>query len=151
MAGRPSKPRQQKERQGTLNERKGVQKITLQPLTELPKAPDKFNEDEKWFYNMACEALFNSNMLTAPNLVTIESMAGWWYIMRMAQDDIRNNGLYQIAKTGWIGIAPSISAFKEAWAKLKDFTDRYGWSPLSKDKIIMPKKQSDELSEILNG
>ena len=139
MAGRPSKPRQQKERQGTLNERKGIINLNLQPVNELPECPKEFNKRERWFFDTVCEALFNANLLRTPDLMTIESMAGWWSILKEAQDKIRNDGgAYQVAKTGWEGMSAAITIYEKAWNKLKDFTDRYGFNLLSKDKIQVP-------------
>ena len=136
---RPVKGKKQKEIQGTLRQRKGVISLNLQPLKEMPTAPGEFDADERWFFNMACEALFNSNLLRAPDLMTIESMAGWWAIMKKAQKDIRDNGYVQVAeRTGWQNVSPAVQIFEKAWNKLKDFSDRYGFNLLSKDKINVP-------------
>ena len=117
---------------------KEVIALDLSPLTEIPHPPDEFDKDEQWFYNTVCEALFNSGLLRSADLMTIESMAGWWSIMKKSQEDIRKNGMLQIAETGWQAASPSVGIFEKAWNKLKDFTDRYGFNLISKDKISAP-------------
>ena len=77
--------------------------------------------------------------------MTIEAMVGWWSIMKEAQKDIRENGMTQIAeKTGWQAVSPAVAIFEKAWNKLKDFTDRYGFNLISKDKVTVPKKSSKD-------
>ena len=148
---RPTKSKAVKVVQGTFRKTREIIALDLQPLNELPSAPNEFNKDEKWFYNTACEALFNSGLLRSADLMTIESMAGWWSIMKESQKDIRDNGMVQVAATGWRMPSPSIAIFEKAWNKLKDFSDRYGFNLISKDKISAPQKKSNELDSILNG
>ena len=142
---RPTKPKVIKQAQGTLKKSRDVISLNLQPLTELPKPPEEFNYNEAWFFTTVCEALFNSNMLRSADLMTIESMAGWWSIMKESQKDIRDNGMVQVAeRTGWRNPSPSIQIFEKAWNKLKDFSDRYGFNLLSKDKISAPVKKGND-------
>ena len=135
---RPIKSKAIKSAQGTLKEKKGVINLNLQPLESMPSAPDEFNTDEKWFFNTVCEALFNANLLRGPDLMTIQGMAGWWAIMKESQKVIRKDGFVQTASTGYQNVSPAVVTFEKAWNKLKDFTDRYGFNLLSKDKITAP-------------
>ena len=127
-----------KQAQGTLRKSREPIALDLSPLTEVPSAPEDFNKDEKWFYETVCEALFNSGLLRSADLMTIESMAGWWAIMKESQKDIRDNGMIQVASTGYKMPSPAVAIFEKAWNKLKDFTDRYGFNLISKDKISAP-------------
>ena len=132
---RPVKSTNIKKAQGTFRPGKEIISLDLQPLDVLPIAPKEFNENEKWFYDTTCEALFNSGMLRSADLMTIESMAGWWSIMKESQTAIREHGTVQVAETGWQAVSPSVSIYEKTWNKLKDFSDRYGFNLISKDKI----------------
>lgn len=136
---RPKKSITIKQAQGTYHKSREVISLNLSPLEEMPKAPESFSTDERWFYNTVCEALFNSGLLRSADLMTIEIMAGWWAIMKASQTDIRENGMVQISeKTGWRNPSPSIAIFEKAWRILNNFTDRYGFNLISKDKISAP-------------
>ena len=139
---RPVKSKEIKKAQGTF--RKEIISLDLQPLTEIPKPPSEFNENEAWFFNTVCEALFNSGLLRAADLMTIEGMAGWWSIMKESQKVIRKSGFVQVASTGYENVSPSVVTFEKAWNKLKDFTDRNGFNLLSKDKISAPVKKGND-------
>lgn len=152
--GRPPKSKTLKQVQGTFSKSRQALGLNLSPLEKMPEIPKEFNENEKWFYQTACEALFNSGMLRSADLMTIESMAGWWSILKESQKDIRDNGMIQEAATGWKGITPSVAAFEKAWNKLKDFSDRYGFNLLSRDKISSPPPKDDKsevLKQMMNG
>lgn len=151
---RPTKPKAVKEAQGTLRKSRDVISLNLSPLKTMPKPPEEFNQDEKWFFNTVCEALFNSGLLRSADLMTIQSMAGWWYIMKESQSDIRNNGMIQTAQSGYKQFSPSVAVFEKAWNKLKDFSDRYGFNLISKDKISQPPprdEKADKLKQFMNG
>lgn len=148
MSGRPKKKQDQKIIQGTLRKSREVIALDLQPLTELPVAPDEFDEHEVWFYNTVCEALFNSGLLRSADLMTIESMAGWWSIMKKSQKDIRDNGMIQTAESGWKQVTPAVNIFEKAWNKLKDFSDRYGFNLVSKDKITAAPKRDEKADRL---
>ena len=145
---RPTKTKAEKIRKGTYQKYKEIIALDLQPLTELPLAPDEFNAKEKWFYDTVCEALFNSGLLRSADLMTIESMAGWWSIMKESQKDIRENGMVQVAESGWRNPSPSIAIFEKAWNKLKDFSDRYGFNLISKDKISAPAPKDPKQAKL---
>jgi P27 family predicted phage terminase small subunit len=150
---RPTKPKQVKKAQGTYTKSRDIVSLNLQPLKEMPAIPNEFNEDERWFFQTVCEALFNSGLLRSADLMTIESMAGWWFIMKESQRDIRKNGIVQVASTGYKNVSPLVVSFEKAWNKLKDFSDRYGFNLLSKDKISAPPKndsKADELKRMMN-
>lgn len=147
---RPTKPKAIKQAQGTFRKTRDVIGLDLKPLNEIPSPPAVFDADERWFYETVCEALFNSGLLRSADLMTIESMAGWWSIMKQSQKDIRDNGTLQVAQSGYKQFSPSVAVFEKAWNKLKDFSDRYGFNLLSKDKISAPKNRSNELDEIRN-
>lgn len=150
---RPIKSKSQKIAQGTHTKSRDVISLNLQPLKELPNVPDEFNSDESWFFKTVCEALFNSGLLRSVDLMTIQSMAGWWFIMIDSQRDIRKNGIVQTASTGYKNVSPSVVSFEKAWNKLKDFSDRYGFNLLSKDKISQPPakdEKSEELKKMMN-
>ena len=135
---RPKKSITQKQAQGTFHKSREVVSLNLQALDVMPEVPADFNENEKWFYLTVCEALFNSSLLRSVDLMTIRSMAGWWAIMQESQKDIRDNGMVQVANSGFRMVSPSVAIFEKAWNKLKDFSDRYGLNLISKDKISAP-------------
>jgi P27 family predicted phage terminase small subunit len=148
---RPTKSVNVKKAQGTFRPGKEIIHLDLQPLGAVPVAPAEFDERERWFYDTVCEALFNSGLLRSADLMTIESMAGWWSIMKKSQKSIRDEGMIQTAKSGWKQVTPAVNIFEKAWNKLKDFSDRYGFNLISKDKISAPVKRdlkADRLKEM---
>lgn len=145
---RPIKSKNMKKVQGTYRPGQDVISLNLHPLKELPDAPTEFNENEKWFYNTTCQALFSAGLLRNADLMTIRSMAGWWSIMTESQKDIRDNGMIQRASTGWQSVSPSVLMFEKAWNKLKDFSDRYGFNLVSKDKITAPEKSDAKADKL---
>ena len=146
--GRPKKSTAVKQAQGTLRPSREIVTLDLAPLKDMPATPPDFNADEAWFFNTTCEALFHSNLLRSADLMTIRSMAGWWSIMIEAQKDIRENGMIQVANSGYKVMSPSVSIFEKAWNKLKDFSDRYGFNLVSKDKISAPPKKDEKAEKL---
>jgi phage terminase small subunit len=80
--------------------------------------------------------------------MTIESMAGWWSIMKKSQKSIRDEGMIQTAESGWQQVTPAVNIFEKAWNKLKDFSDRYGFNLLSKDKITAPPPKDEKAEKL---
>ena len=151
VMSRPVKSKTEKFKQGTLRKSREIVSQDFRQMSEIPPPPEKFNEQERWFWEITCEDLYEKQRLYRFLLPTIEAMAGWWYIMTESQRDIRDNGMIQIANSGYRVISPSVSNFEKAWNKLKDFTDRFGTNPLSKEKIPQPQVKSTELEEIISG
>lgn len=135
--------------QGTLYRSREKQSIAFAPLTDMPKVPETLKPEAVKYFTSVCRLLLSNGSLTAGNIPDITMAAIWWGIAREAEDHLSTDGPVQTAQSGYMNISPYISALEKATNQLKNFSDRYGLSLLSKTKVgVQDTKKENPFDDI---
>lgn len=143
-AGRPRKPKHVKQAQGTLEKSREIEHyLTYTPLSSAPEPPRDLDENGRNYYRYICKLMISKRLLTPAFLFDVERASFWWQEFKKAQLDISQNGTYEVSKTGWRQISPTVSVVEKATKFLNEFDRNYGLNLVASQKIEMPEDEEE--------
>lgn len=140
----------EKQAQGTLQKCRIKQAICFDPLDSIPDIPDHLNEYSGEFFKQVCELFLSNGSLTAGNIPDITLASIWWGVARQAEESINGkDGIVQVYESGAKNVSPYLSVLDRATTQIQRFSDRYGLSLLSKQRVgIQGTKKEDPFDKL---
>lgn len=146
-AGRPRKPLEIKELQGTTElSRLNTNRVVLDVVSYVPPVPVGYamNDFEKQNYFEVCELLISVGLLTLADLPAIITYVKTMNIQKAAFEELEQRGVFVMQDNGQYKESRAVNVVAATTKILKDFWGRFGFTPADRERLSMGIKKEPE-------
>lgn len=127
---------------------------SIRYLERVPSSPQDLGEYGEILWKQVCGALLERQMLSAVDLIGIEIYCRAYQDWREADDDIAEKGYAGFTDKGYEYPRPSVKRRSEAAKTLREWSSRFGLTPLDRAGVELPIRNetppsSDPLADSL--
>ena len=134
-----------KKQRGTLNvTRAKDKKLSFDALSNIPSPIRNLNDDARNYFEFICSILLSQGMLTAADIPYITRISRYCALHDEMEQMIDKNGAVYQAESGYTQISGYFSVSEKCHKHITDFESKYGFDPLSRQRIVAPKVKDDE-------
>ncbi len=139
-----SVPIQIKKLRGTYrNDRDGRSISLIMPtLDRIPPSPTEFTQNQIELWNTICQTLLSIGLLQEIGLIQIMVYCDQWEIYKECRYHIEKNGTMLTTGDGRTYKNPSLGIMKRMAQNMIKIADQFGFSPLSRSKLMDFNKPS---------
>jgi phage terminase small subunit len=148
MAGRPRKPKHQKEAQGTLRKGRELEAcLEYKPVKAIPPIPDILNEDGRMLFTARCREMIDQGLLTSVYIADVIIAACFWQLIMDAQRHINKDGTTVQVNKRYFQTNCYVKQLVDASKGYREIASRYGWDLVSSQRIQIPDSSFDEFDK----
>ena len=156
-AGRPAAPVNEKKRRGTFKKsRDNAAHPPVQPVKDLPQAPEHLDEIGKNFYLRLAAHARKMKTLSEQDEIMLEMAAQAYSNFMHCQAVVRESG-YVYSNPTKFGTMfrgrPEVAMMMQLWKQVEASLTHFGLSPATREKVKQIGAGSEQLSmfDVLNG
>lgn len=143
MPGRPRKPQEHKDLQGTArNDRKLDNAFQPARPDEKPSPPDNMGKEEKKIFEMLIDELHESGVLRVTDYPMFIQLVRSIRMMDQAYKDMDKGAV--IYEDGKMKKNPAVTAYSEAFRNFNTIAGQMGLSPSARQKVQAMDRNDEE-------
>jgi P27 family predicted phage terminase small subunit len=132
--GRPPKPTEQHQREGTFRKDRHNLPVVL-GARGVPDLPAHLSEEATEVWNLLVADLRESGVLDKTDALAIEAVAVLVERARQARRALAEEGLFQTTARGGSMLNPAVKLERDSWSLLKQYAEQLGLTPSARARL----------------
>ena len=150
--GRNPKPIELKKLEGTFRKDRNNNNLPSYPIIiEPPPPPERLPEEAGGLWGDVCEKLIANNLLQSVDLELVAAYCIELHLYWECKKALNDGSLYYTTKAGVKRVKPEIQIANNAFKNIIKITEKFGLSPVDRQKIVAidPQKKKDGIGDLL--